>query len=314
MTESPHVVHLKSLVSAQVDEAEWIREVYVSKERHIFPVLLLAAMLIFAGCGETNSSQSTQGPTPSDQSPGISVSDETSTTSGGGEVITWLQMIGNGELPLEKRADSFEWGLGYLVYYGPIETLGLDNLIYNALRVHKRLATGEVTTANLSQNDQNLLELTEGLEFNPDVDPTEQIAQTPEIRGVILERITPSQEGLSPEEALASNEIIGVIALPSPEDLGGKYLVFTQETPEAEFVFLGVIVVADAIIQEAATTETYSFQGWEDLPYLGDAAGPFWNHIPAGVSGDPTNTAEGRPGVLLISESKYEEIKQGNFE
>ncbi len=222
-------------------------------------------------------------------------------------------MINNGELPLESRGESFEWGLGYFVYYGPIETLGLDNLIYNALRAHKRLDTGEVTADNLSQNDQNLIELTEGIEFNPEVDPTEQVAQTPEIRETILARITQNQADLSPDEALDSNEVIGIIALDSPADLGAKYLVYTQETPDAEFVFLGVVIVSDAIGQRGAD-ETYSFQGWEGLPLLGDAAGPFWNDIPLGLSGDPANIDEGRPGVLLINESKYEEIKQGNLE
>jgi hypothetical protein len=121
-------------------------------------------------------------------------------------------------------------------------------------------------------------------------------------------RVVESQQELSPEEALESNEVIGVVAVASGEDIGRKYLVYGQDTPDSEFEFLGVIIAVDASGQPVGSGETYSFQGWQDLPLLGDASGPFWTLIPTGVSGDPANTNEGRPGVLLVSESVYEEL------
>ena len=284
----------------------------MSNVRFILRALLLVTVLVLAACEPVSDSESEPEPASSDESPVTSAPDEGSAVSGAGDVDTWLQQINSGELPLESRSESFDWALGYLLYYGPVESLGVDNLIYNAQRVNRRLDTGEVTMANLSQNDQNLLELTEGIEFDPDVDPTEQIGQTPAIREAILDRIVTSQADLSPEEALASNEVVGVLAPPAPEALGAKYLVYTQETPDSDFEFLGVVIVADATTD--GERETYTFQGWEGLPWLGDAAGPFWNDLPAGVSGDPANTDEGRPGVLLVSESAYEEIKAGNLE
>jgi hypothetical protein len=284
----------------------------MSNVRFILRALLLVTVLVLAACEPASDSESEPEPASSDESPVTSAPDEGSAVSGAGDVDTWLQQINSGELPLESRSESFDWALGYLLYYGPVESLGVDNLIYNAQRVNRRLDTGEVTMANLSQNDQNLLELTEGIEFDPDVDPTEQIGQTPAIREAILDRIVASQADLSPEEALASNEVVGVLAPPAPEALGAKYLVYTQETPDSDFEFLGVVIVADATTD--GERETYTFQGWEGLPWLGDAAGPFWNDLPAGVSGDPANTDEGRPGVLLVSESAYEEIKAGNLE
>lgn len=284
----------------------------MSNVRFILKALLIIVIILLAGCEPANDGESAQEPALPEQDAESPVpEDEGSAISTGGDVDTWLQQINSGELPKKSSGDSFDWALGYFLYYGPIDTLGLDNLIYNALRVHRRLDTGEVTRDTLGQNDQNLLELTEGIEFDPDVDPTEQVGQTPEIREAILDRIVESQADLSPEEALESNEVVGVFAPPAPEVLGGKYLVYTQKTPDSDFEFLGVIIAADATTQD--TGETYSFQGWEDLPWLGDAAGPFWNDLPAGVSGDPTNTDEGRPGVLLISESTYEEIKAGSF-
>ena len=284
----------------------------MSNVRFILRALLLVTVLVLAACEPASDSEAEPEPASSDESPVTSAPDEGSAVSGAGDVDRWLQQINSGELPLESRGESFDWALGYLLYYGPVESLGVDNLIYNAQRVNRRLDTGEVTMANLSQNDQNLLELTEGIEFDPDVDPTEQIGQTPAIREAILDRIVASQAELSPEEALASNEVVGVLAPPAPEALGAKYLVYTQETPDSDFEFLGVVIVADATTD--GERETYTFQGWEGLPWLGDAAGPFWNDLPAGVSGDPENTDEGRPGVLLVSESAYEEIKAGNLE
>jgi len=210
-----------------------------------------------------------------------------------------------------SQGESLDWGLGYLVYYGDVEKLGVDNLIYNALEVHKRLESGDVTADNLSRGAQNLLDLTDGIVYDPSVELTQQIAQTPEIRQTILDRISQDQSGLSPEEALDANEVVGIVALNAAETVGRKYLVYTQNSPDDDFSFLGTVIAADAAPQTAG--EPYSFQNWNELPLLGDAAGPFWDDLPAGVSGDPANTSEGRPGVLLVSEKSFEEISQGNF-
>lgn len=291
------------------------------KATYIFSILLL--VLVLAGCGGETGGETGEGSgggldnsqvggSTADQGDDGATADDTSSSPGAEGFDSWLQSINSGELPKISNDGSFEYGLGYLLYYGSIDSIGLDNLIYNALLVHRQLETGEVTSENLSKSQQNLLDLTEGIEFNPDIDPTEQVGQTPEIREAILERISQSQTGLSPDEALNSNEVSGVIAIPSPEDIGSKYLVYVQDSPDSEFEFAGVVVAADGISEESATDETYSFQGWSDLPVLGDAAGPFWNELPAGVSGDPSNTAEGRPGVLLMHENMYEELSQGS--
>jgi hypothetical protein len=278
----------------------------MKKGRFILSVLLWAAVFLVTGCEASEDAQSTQDQgSPPGETQAISPNSE--------NVNTWLQQIKNGELALDNMSEGssdgpLEWGLGYLTYYGPIETLGVDNLIYNALQVHKRLATGEVTAESLGENDQNLLNLTEGIQFDPELDPLDQTGQSKAIREVILGRITQDQQGLTPDEALEANEVAGIIASRSPADVGHKYLVYGQETPGSDFVFLGVVVVADAAAQDAAA-ELYSFNGWQELPWLGDATGPFWQAIPTGVSGDPANTEEGRPGVLLVSENKYEEIK-----
>lgn len=223
----------------------------------------------------------------------------------------WLQQVNNDEIEAGPIDETLEWNEGYLVYYGTIDSVGVDNLIYNALQVHRRLDTGEVTEENLSQSEQNLLDITEEIEYSSDVDLTEQVAQTPEIRSAIMEHIVQSQQDLSPQEALDSSNIIGVFGPPAPESIGSKYLVYHQETPDSEFEFLGVILAVDAT---TTSREPYSVGQWEGLRWLGDASGPFWDDLPAGVSGDPTSTEEGRPGVLLISEATFDELQTGDLQ
>lgn len=279
-----------------MDKSKWIR-----------PSVLvwLVCVLIIAGCRETADSPPAQVETAPAQEQSAQDVEPLN------NMDDWLRQVRDGAIDsysvaaADDAQQSFRWGLGYLTYYGSMETIGLDNLIYNALRAHIRLATGETTAANLPPNNDNLLQITEGIQLDSDSPPEAQTAQTPAIRQAILNRVVSEQRTLSPDEALASGEIIGVIAIPSPEDLGAKYLVYTQETPDADFVFLGVVIVADTITRAGPERETYSFQGWEQLPWLGDAAGPFWQQVPAGLSGDPVNTNEGRPGVLFVHEAHY---------
>lgn len=285
----------------------------MKKKRLLTTLLLLMAALLLAACDGTDSETPVEQGTDGRDLTNDAQDDNSGSAGGGGlssrDIDDWLQRMNNGDLPLESRAEALEWGLGYFVYYLDIDSGAIDNLIYNALVVHKQLDTGEITADTLNQNQQNLLDISEGLQFDPNVEVTAQIGQSDEIRQTIRARIIESQQGLSPEDALDSNEIIGIVALKSQADIGGKYLVYTQDTPDSDFEFLGVVLVIDASGQVGADGETYSFLGWEGLPQLGDAAGPFWDDLPAGVSGDPTNQAEGRPGVLLISQSTYAEIK-----
>jgi hypothetical protein len=269
-------------------------------------LFVLAAILLTAACAERNDASPTGVP-QSDPAAGDLLRIGPSSSP----VDEWLRQLQAGEIEsyneaaVDGASQSLRWALGYLTYYGAMENIGLDNLIYNALRAHIRLATGETTTISRRANDDNLLRLTDGIQYDPALAPENQVAQTPAIRQAILNRIVSQQDHLSPAEALASDEVIGVVAAPSPEDIGAKYLVYSQASPEAEFVFRGVIIVADAVTKAGPARETYSFQGWQQLPWLGDGAGPFWRQLPTGLSGEPDNTNEGRPGVLLLHEGEY---------
>jgi len=290
------------------------------KIKPFISLLLLGILLAVAtACGaDEDSSGNQENPNVSTEpqataAPDVETmpTDDTANAGGGSDITAWLQQVNDDESAAMSQGESLDWGLGYLVYYGDVTELGVDNLIYNALEVHKRLDSGEVTADNLSRGAQNLLDMTDGIVYDPSVELTEQVAQTPEIRQTILDRISQDQSDLSPEEALDTNEVVGIVALNAAETIGRKYLVYTQDSPDDDFTFLGTVIAADAAPQTGG--EPYSFQDWNELPLLGDAAGPFWDDLPAGVSGDPANTSEGRPGVLLVSEKSFEEINQGNF-
>ncbi|MBK8900586.1 MAG: hypothetical protein IPM53_05340 [Anaerolineaceae bacterium] len=287
--------------------------------------LLLVLVLLLAACGsDDNANEPGANDTDVDttmtvESPDTDINTDTDmdtdmeatapvdeTSMNDQSLDSWLQQVNKDQIESDPIGETLDWSEGYLVYYGPMDSIGIDNLIYNALEVHRRLDTGEVTEDNLSESEQNLLEIAEGIEYDSEADLTDQVAQTPEIRSAIMEHITQSQADLTPEEALASNNIIGVFGPPAPESIGSKYLVYTQDSPDAEYSFLGVILAVDATSQ--ASMDPYSAGEWNDLRWLGDATGPFWDDLPAGVSGDASSTDEGRPGVLLVSEATFDEL------
>jgi hypothetical protein len=290
----------------------------MNKVKWIRPAVLLwlVGILVVTGCRDAADSQSNHAESTPDQSettPDQNQEDQDKVVSN--NMDEWLQQIQDGVIDsynvsaADDAEQSFRWGLGYLTYYGSMEHIGLDNMIYNALRAHIRLATGETTTGNLPRDDNNLLQITDGIQLDPNIPPENQVGQTPALRQAILDRVVADQRMLSPDDALASGEIIGVIAIPSPEDIGAKYLVYTQNIPGDDFIFLGVVMVVDAITRESANMGAYTHGAWDHLPWLGDAAGPFWQQVPAGGSGDPAKTTEGRPGVLFVHEGQYQALK-----
>lgn len=285
-------------------------------------IMIFTAVFLLAGCDDDNDDATPGAQTNVDNTAevgaGGGLDDSDANENNGiddegdinrpGSIDDWLQQVNNGQIPMVSEGEGMDYGLGYFVYYTDIEN-ALDTLIYNALVVHDQLAQGDVTEDSLTQQQQNLLDITGELAYDPDVLAENQVQQSDEVRNEILARVVEDQSGLSPQEALDSNEVIGFVAGHSQEDIGRKYLVYTQESPGAEFQFLGVVLMVDADGQTIDSSETYSFQGWENLPLLGDASGPFWDDLPLGVSGDPANTDEGRPGVLLISQETYEELE-----
>lgn len=279
----------------------------------ILTVLMLIFGLMLSACNddsntnEANENNTAEVTERNDNNVEVSESDDNEVATAD-NLDEWIQQVNDGTLPKMGGEGELDYGLGYFLYYAPIDSTGLDNLIYNGLVIHKQLEDGDISADSLTQGQQNLLDITDGIVFNPEVEITAQIGQTEDVRQTIFGRLTADQQGMSPKDALEANAVSGILATNSGEDIGKKYLVYGQPSPDADFEFVGTILAVDAS-GSGNTGQSYSFQGWDSLPLLGDASGPFWNLIPTGMSGDPANTNEGRPGVLLISQSTYQEIE-----
>lgn len=226
-------------------------------------------------------------------------------------LATWLTQLQRGEIDTVNTDESLHWVLGYFLYYGPIEGFGIDNLIYNALRAYRRLDRQEVTEETQTQGDKNFMIIADTLDYSPEGALTDQIGQTEAIRAAIFEHIVETQNELSPSEALASNNIVGVIAPPAPNSLGDKFLVYGQDSPDADFRFVGVVMAVDAINSDNVRYLDNPPDGWTSLRWLGDATGPFWQNLPVASSDDPTNEHAARIGVLLINEAVYNDVIMG---
>ncbi len=228
-------------------------------------------------------------------------------------VAKWLEGVRAGSIEAVNIDTRIHWAVGYFLYYGTVEGIGIDNLIYNALESYRRLGTGEVTLETQSRGDKNLMAIADTLNYSPTGSLVDQIGQTAQIRAEILEHVVESQHELTPEEALASGNVVGMIAPPAPKSKGEKFLVYKQVSADGEFEFVGVVVSVDTA-GHGNTGNSYSDADWDNLRWLGDATGPFWTNLPVSAASDPTNLHEARLGVLLINEVVFEEIIAGERE
>ena len=131
--------------------------------------------------------------------------------------------------------------------------------------------------------------------------------QSEAVRAALLAHVVDSQSELTPDEALASDNFVGVIAVPAPASIGEKFLAYGQASPSAEFEFAGVVIVVDATSSQNIGNP-YSYGEWVNLRWLGDASGPFWEALPSSLPNDPTNVTIPRAGVLLINEAVYKDL------
>lgn len=132
----------------------------------------------------------------------------------------------------------------------------------------------------------------------------------------VTKSIVDNQENLTPEAALESGKYVGLIAVPSPLDIGRRLIAYKVEpngdnSKQYESKFLGIVLVSDCVQEDHWVDEgyrkTYGFAGWEHnpLPWIAESSEEFNRTLPPGRSGDPDNVLGGRPGLLLLSEERY---------
>jgi hypothetical protein len=153
----------------RIDHEDWSillsyeGEETMKNKRILSTLLLLIAAFLLAAC-DANESDTPQDSGVDEQGNPINgdQNDNSGSAGGGGfsgrGIDDWLQRINNDQLPLRNDGDALEWGLGYFLYYLDIDSGALDNLVYNALVVHRQIDTGEISRDSLTQNQQNLLD------------------------------------------------------------------------------------------------------------------------------------------------------------
>lgn len=129
-----------------------------------------------------------------------------------------------------------------------------------------------------------------------------------EAKKFISDNMMTSQSNLTPSEAKATGKVIGYAATRTCRDQGKiKYLFGIDNPASPSPYFIGRVMVVDC----AATGDwmnnlskiLYSYKGWSNLNWIVDLSKNSFVQLPSGVSGNKSNTGEGRPGVILVDES-----------
>jgi hypothetical protein len=127
-------------------------------------------------------------------------------------------------------------------------------------------------------------------------------------RRFIADHFTPSQLNLDPEAARVSGKVIAFGATRSCADLWKiKYLFVIDNPTRPDPYFIGRVMIIDCAARQDwenhLSTVSYSFKGWNRLPWIIDLSRNGFIQLPTGLSGNPNNIGEGRPGVVAIDES-----------
>lgn len=136
-----------------------------------------------------------------------------------------------------------------------------------------------------------------------------------EAKKFIADHLVPSQSNLHPEEAKATGKVVAFGATRSCADLWRiKYLFGIDNPHQPDPRFIGRVMIIDCASQadweNHLANSAYSFKGWNRLPWIIDLSRNGFIQLPTGLTGDPNNTGEGRPGVVVIDESLLGEFYQ----
>lgn len=117
-----------------------------------------------------------------------------------------------------------------------------------------------------------------------------------------------NQSDMTPALAQQSRKVVAFGATRTPTDLWRfKYLFAIDDPANPQTRFIGRIMIIDMAAwhdwQDRLSTISYSYQGWDQLPWVLDLSKNGFVQLPVGTSGDWENYRGGRPGVVVIDES-----------
>lgn len=201
---------------------------------------------------------------------------------------------------LENSGKPLDVGFGWATYQYSL-TEGSKILEVHANR-------GRFTRNRLSNNNSQPSPSDERiLEISP------ENASPSELLNLAKNKITESQNKLSPQEALDQKKYLGYVATRGRDDIGKRLLLWTVSSPgeKPEINFIGVVLVTDNSGHDENLNKPYKLDNWR-LPWMLDVSDTVIPHLPLGRAPDPNYLMAGRPGIVAISEDFYQKNLQEN--
>jgi len=121
------------------------------------------------------------------------------------------------------------------------------------------------------------------------------------------------QSHMTPEEAKKTGKVIAYAATRSPKDLWKiKYMFGIDDPKNPKAHFIGRVMIVDCAAPNDWKTNlaiySYSYKGWTALNWIIDLSKNGFIQLPTGISGQQSNTGDGRPGVILIDEGSLDNL------
>ncbi len=132
-------------------------------------------------------------------------------------------------------------------------------------------------------------------------------------RKFIDDNFMEKQSNLTPDQARQTGKVIAYGATRSPNDLWKIKYVFGIDDPQnPRPYFIGRIMIIDCAAPNDwsgyIATWTYGYKNWNSINWIVDLSKNGFVQLPTGLSGLKGNTGEGRPGVVLIDESRIDQM------
>jgi hypothetical protein len=175
------------------------------------------------------------------------------------------------EIPLKK-------GVGFATYYADESNASNNNIVAIVIKNRKGITIGQA-------------------------------------RQFISNNLVSSQSNLTPNQAKNTGKVIAFGATRNCADLWSiKYLFGIDDPNNPNPYFIGRVMIVDCASRNSwhnrLSTISYSYKGWQKLPWIIDLSRNGFIKLPTGLSGNKDNLREGRPGVVLIDESVLNEFYQ----
>jgi hypothetical protein len=202
------------------------------------------------------------------------------------------------EIGGEQRYNQvLQAGIGFATRH----TLMEETILYQGEKLRGFMETNQIDYPDLTAAQQNVFDITSGGK-----------------QSIQSSLIKPGSVGFN--QALQNQQYAGLIATRSPQAIGEVYLAYGVSAPKEDPRYLkplGPLFTGDCPRPDNwnnyFSQATYSYLGWKRLPWIAEVSDSIMEALPPGLSNDPDNLDKGRPGLLLINQSVYDEFRYGLY-